>query len=291
MEQEKIGKFIAVLRKERNMTQKELAEKLGVTCQAVSKWENGRGLPDISVLTPLAQALELSVGEILNGERIRTEEIVQKTDETIIKTLSDSERRVRRTRRLFLGIIGGIVGILFFICFALATDLDRMRNNEPVFFSTWGFDYAPPVDFSDQEIEIAVKDYLVTHLDSEPKHNEGEKGFVAVRVYLLEGFENDTAFNVYAWVLGKTLYMEDEKLAEGSAFSMPYKLVVRQQEGEFKVTESFWPRDGSYYAEDMKNLFPKEVRRSMETFHTDGSYERLDMQIKEQAKLYFHLNG
>lgn len=62
MNQEKIGKFILKLRKEKNMTQKELANKIGVTDRAISKWENGRGLPDLSLMKPLCD--ELGTGNI-----------------------------------------------------------------------------------------------------------------------------------------------------------------------------------------------------------------------------------
>lgn len=68
MDQEKIGKFILNLRKSNNLTQKELADKLNVTSQAVSKWENGRGIPDISFLKLLSKEFNINIDELLNGE-------------------------------------------------------------------------------------------------------------------------------------------------------------------------------------------------------------------------------
>ena len=65
MDREMLGRFIAQRRKERNLTQRELAEALHVTDKAVSKWERGAGCPDISLLEPLAEALELSVDQLL----------------------------------------------------------------------------------------------------------------------------------------------------------------------------------------------------------------------------------
>ena len=67
MNQENIGKFIAELRKEKNMTQQELADKLMITDRAISHWENGRRLPDISLLKSLSEIFEVSITEILNG--------------------------------------------------------------------------------------------------------------------------------------------------------------------------------------------------------------------------------
>ena len=68
MNQEKIGKFILELRKEKNMTQMELAEKIGVTDRAISKWENGRGMPDLSLLFPLCKELGVTINDLLSGE-------------------------------------------------------------------------------------------------------------------------------------------------------------------------------------------------------------------------------
>ena len=70
MEQVKIGKFISAMRKEQNFTQRELAEKLNISDKTVSKWETGKGLPDLTLIQPLAQALDVSVIELMNGEQI-----------------------------------------------------------------------------------------------------------------------------------------------------------------------------------------------------------------------------
>lgn len=70
MNQEKIGKFIAELRKEKNMTQQDLADKLGITKNAVSKWERGICLMDISLLKPVSEIFNVNVSELLNGEKI-----------------------------------------------------------------------------------------------------------------------------------------------------------------------------------------------------------------------------
>lgn len=68
MDYEKIGSFIAAKRKEKGMTQKDLAELLGVTDRAVSKWERAKSFPDVQILKPLCEALSVSVSELLDGE-------------------------------------------------------------------------------------------------------------------------------------------------------------------------------------------------------------------------------
>ena len=74
MNQEKIGKFISTLRKEKNMTQQDLADKIGVTDRAISKWENGRGLPDLSLLKPLSDELGITINELISGEKLNKKE-------------------------------------------------------------------------------------------------------------------------------------------------------------------------------------------------------------------------
>ena len=75
MNQEQIGKFISELRKEKNMTQQELADKIGVTDRAISNWENGRRLPDLSLIKVVASELDISVAELLNGRKLNKEEL------------------------------------------------------------------------------------------------------------------------------------------------------------------------------------------------------------------------
>lgn len=85
MNQEIIGKFIAKQRKLKELTQEELAEKLGITKNAVSKWERGLCLMDMSLLKPLSEILEVSVNDILAGEIIDNKDIEKRSEENIIK--------------------------------------------------------------------------------------------------------------------------------------------------------------------------------------------------------------
>lgn len=84
MDQIKIGNFIAQCRKEKNMTQRQLADKLGISNKAVSKWETGKGIPDAGCLVPLCEALGISVNELLTGERISEEKYQEKAEKTMV---------------------------------------------------------------------------------------------------------------------------------------------------------------------------------------------------------------
>ena len=114
MDQEKIGKFIAKQRKVKELTQEELAEKLGITKNAVSKWERGLCLMDMSLLKPLSEILEVSINEILAGERIEEKDIEKKSEENIIKLTE-----LVNLKSMKYGIIGMVLFsiILMFISF------------------------------------------------------------------------------------------------------------------------------------------------------------------------------
>lgn len=88
MNQVKIGKFISVCRKARGWTQNQLAEKLGITDKAVSKWETGKSMPDLSLFTPLCELLETSLNELLSGEYIPDENLKEKSNEILMEVIT-----------------------------------------------------------------------------------------------------------------------------------------------------------------------------------------------------------
>ena len=111
MNQEKIGKFIAMCRKDKKMTQSELAEKLGVTDKSIGNWENGRNMPDLSLFKPLCDELDININELLSGERLNREEYQEKFEENIINTIDYSTKKINLIRNN-LGIVLLILGIL-----------------------------------------------------------------------------------------------------------------------------------------------------------------------------------
>ena len=110
MDQIKIGKFINELRKGKNLTQQQLGEKIGVSPKTISKWETGKGMPDLSSLKPLSDCLEISINELLSGERIEEERYTDKLEENIINTIEYSDKQVNDKKNLigFLLIIFGV---------------------------------------------------------------------------------------------------------------------------------------------------------------------------------------
>ncbi len=131
IDKEKFGSFVSQLRKEKGMTQKELAEKLFLSDKAVSKWERGLSVPDIAILTPLAEALDVTVAELLNCERMKREDSRQ-AEELLQKAISLSEEVVtppwkRWTHWLIVLVTWLIVGIEWSVLGAMKHDQSAMR--------------------------------------------------------------------------------------------------------------------------------------------------------------------
>ena len=113
MDQIKIGKFIAECRKNNGLTQMQLAEKLGITDKAVSKWERGLALPDSSIMHELCGILKINVNELLSGEKIVMENNSQKNDQLFIDMAKEIERKNKTIWVTMWVIMGVCISALF----------------------------------------------------------------------------------------------------------------------------------------------------------------------------------
>ena len=91
MDQIRIGKFIAQCRKDKKMTQAQLAEKLDITDRAVSKWENGKAMPDSAIMLDLCDLLDITVNDLLSGEKVSSEDYSKKLEEKLVETINEKE--------------------------------------------------------------------------------------------------------------------------------------------------------------------------------------------------------
>lgn len=117
MNQEKIGNFIAQRRKEKNMTQAQLASYLSITDRAVSKWERGKGLPDATYMLDLCKLLDISVNELLTGELIEKNDYHQKAEDNLLMMAG---QEVKQTKKMFFyeNVIGiGSTSIFLILIF------------------------------------------------------------------------------------------------------------------------------------------------------------------------------
>lgn len=111
MDLKKTGALIAELCRQKNLTQRELAAQLGVTDKAISRWETGKGFPDVSILDRLANTLGVTVTEIVNGERSNPENNTGESDQAVLSALGYARGMLRKLIAVILAIAG--VGLLF----------------------------------------------------------------------------------------------------------------------------------------------------------------------------------
>ena len=122
MDTKKIGRFIAEKRKEKGYTQEQLGNILGVSNKTISRWENGNYMPDLSLLIPLSEALDITLNELLNGKYITEDKIMETTEKSLKNTINYSKNMlVQEKRKISIGIM--IFGA--FLCFAAFAILDK----------------------------------------------------------------------------------------------------------------------------------------------------------------------
>ena len=109
MDQIKIGKFIADERKRKGYTQKQLSEKLEISDKTISKWERGNGFPEVSLLLPLCNELEITVNELLSGERVSEEDYLKKAEENMVNLVKEAQESKKKI------IMSAMVGVLVIV--------------------------------------------------------------------------------------------------------------------------------------------------------------------------------
>ena len=109
MDQIKIGKFIAEERKAKKYTQRELADKLSISDKTISKWERGNGFPEVSLLLPLCNELEITVNELLSGERLQAMDYKKKAEENMVNLVKEAQESKKKI------IMSAMVGVLVIV--------------------------------------------------------------------------------------------------------------------------------------------------------------------------------
>jgi transcriptional regulator with XRE-family HTH domain len=120
MDQVKIGKFLSDKRKAKGYTQKQLSELLGISDKTISKWECGNGFPEASLLLPLCNELEITVNELLTGERISQQNYKKKAEENMVNMIREKEENKQKLLlTTMIGVISTItfVTLLLVVCF------------------------------------------------------------------------------------------------------------------------------------------------------------------------------
>ena len=124
MNQKEIGKFIAELRKEKNMTQQELANKLKITDRAISHWENGRSMPDAGIMLELCRALDINVNELLSAKKIMEKKYNEQAEENLLemkRTIEIQNKRILTLNKIIINL-----AVIVFIAVGLAATFIEM---------------------------------------------------------------------------------------------------------------------------------------------------------------------
>jgi len=281
MDLNKIGKFISFNRKKIGLTQEDLGRKVGVTGKTVSRWENGNYMPDLSLLIPLSEILSVTLNELLLGEKIENENKV--LEKSIVNTIEYSNKKIINKNKIIKLLLFICVLLIFTFSVLFIIDVNRMKNNKKVFFSTWGFKYAPPIDLNENKINNTIKNYLLNK-NEETKKEKNEKWFICNQNLLIE--ENNKTTTVFTWVLEESYYEKNKEIIKNSASSIPYKFVLEKENDEYKVISLEFPK----FTLDSEKIFPKEVLKKIDKVYYDGTYELLQLCIDEQVNYYYNGN-
>ena len=165
MDQEKIGKFIAKCRKDKKLTQAQLAEKLGISNRSISKWENGICMPDLSLFKQLCKELDISINELLSGEKIDEKTYQQKFEENMISSMDLLEQKIKKNilRKVFKIII-----ILIFIIFLLkfSNYLIYKYNSKRYYLDIEDINYEICKKDDDIILSITANEYRYLYLET-----------------------------------------------------------------------------------------------------------------------------
>lgn len=113
MDQIKIGKFIAMMRKEQSFTQKQLAEQLGISDKTISKWETGNGMPEVSLMLPLCDVLKINVNELLSGERLTEHNYHERAEENMVKLIQEKDDKQKEDKKRVIAV--ALISVLLLI--------------------------------------------------------------------------------------------------------------------------------------------------------------------------------
>ena len=220
----KIGKYIAFKRKEQDLTQKQLAEKLNMSDKSVSKWERGICLPDVSVYLELCKILDISINEFLAGEDIPKETIEQKAEENIIQITKDNKNKQKYLKKIIRLLIVMLVVFIFITSIFVYKKLTQPQN------------YIEP--YLEKSTEMQTANMLSNHPgDILLFHYNSKKDFDSLTMYL-------TQYQKGKKISDKeicTFYNNPSKGAKKGNIA----LTINQETSSMKIIVAY---DGGYYS-------------------------------------------
>ncbi len=265
MNQDKTGKFIAKCRKDKNMTQEQLAEKMGVSINAVSKWERGLSFPDVSLYKKLCKELGINIEELINGEKDKSEEAKERA---IISTIKETKKIEKNSKKLLI-IISAVflIIVLAFIYYNIKLKVDLVNDSD--------FLYDEVINF------IREKDF---------KENPDSKykDFNVFYSYHGFGIEKKNSYKyVYMWIYEQSYYIEPEEyggaLAISSSSSIPIKAIFKDN----KIQDVIYPKDGDNYVPSIKEMFPGIIEHQVLNFDKEKNINKLFNEVEQKKNKYY----
>ena len=123
MDQIRIGRFIAESRKSRNLTQRQLADALSISDKTISKWECGKGLPEVSLMLPLCAALDITVNDLLSGEKVSSTDYQKKAEGNMMNLMKENEENRKRMALCIITVAITVIAVCALIVIASYIDL------------------------------------------------------------------------------------------------------------------------------------------------------------------------
>ena len=265
MDQNKSGKFIAKLRKEKNMTQEQLSEKLGVSINAVSKWERGLSFPDVSLYKNLCNELDINIEELINGEKDRSDEAKEKA---IISTINESNQIKKNYKKIII-ILSSI--IILIICGSIYYNkklkVNLVNDSDYLYDDVIGF--------------IKEKEF-------KENPDSKEKDFNVFYSYHPFGIEKKNNYKyVYLWIYSQSYYIEKEEYGSGLAISggssMPIKAIFKDN----KLQDIIYPKDGNQYITSIKEMFPRIIEYQVLNFDNNQNINKLFNEVQDKKNIYY----
>ncbi|MBR5662143.1 MAG: helix-turn-helix domain-containing protein [Bacilli bacterium] len=265
MDQNKSGKFIAKLRKEKNMTQEQLAEKMGVSINAVSKWERGLSFPDVSLYKKLCKELGINIEELINGEKDNSDEAKEKA---IISTINETNKIKKNSKKLliilsmiFVIIICGLIYYNKNLKVNLVNDSDYLYDEVIDFIKERQFKENPDSSYKDFNIFYSYHGFGI-----EKKNNYKY---------------------AYMWIYEQSYYIEPEEyggaLAISSSSSIPVKAIFKDN----KLQDVIYPKDGNQYTSSIKEMFPGIIAYQVLNFDKEKNINKLFNDVEQKKNIYY----
>ena len=263
MDLNKTGKFISEARKNKGMTQEQLAFKMGVSINAVSKWERGLSFPDVSLFKQLCMELDISLEELINGEKNTNNDAVENA---IITTIKDNNKIKKKKNKIIYSLI---IIFIFIVLGLFYYGRNKILNL---------------VGEYDDLYDSAIS-YLY-NLELKENPDAGKNDFNVFFSYHGFGIDENVGYTyIYMWIAKESYYVEDgNSLAISGGSSMAYKFTYKDN----KIIEVENPLDGDMYTSSIKKMFPYFVSLQVLNYDSSKNINKLFNEINTNKNNYYN---